>query len=356
MKKLLIPVIVFFLVAAACSIQTATGNTTDNTIPNGNDSNPPVDAITSTFTPTSTVTITPTITTTPIPCNQATFSDATIDVTIPDYTLMTPGQAFTKTWRIRNIGTCSWNSSYQLIFVGDSPMGVGAGYAQPLTLGTVATGQEVDMSVALTAPMANGTYSGKWNVKAPGGEVFGISPDHGPFYVKIKVATPHTVTLTPRLAESGAVRSNGTTTTTLGAGESTTYPGTIAELFLSYDITGIPNNAIITEVKTDFHTYTLLGNPFSLGVLNVYTDDYGLTLDASDYVPGYPGGNIADYGSAAALNVIEAQPQLVTLLQSKLAGGGRLQLRLQFPGANGDIVTDNVIFSNPSLIISYLAP
>ncbi len=351
MKKILIPVIVFILVAAACNIQTTTGNTTNPPGGDGSDGT----GITSTFTPTSTVTITPTITNTPIPCNQATFNDSTIDVTIPDYTYMTPGQAFTKTWRIRNIGTCAWNSSYQLVFLGDSGMGVSSGYAQPLTLGSVATGQEVDMSVGLTAPMAAGTYSGTWSVKAPSGEVFGITPSHGSFYVRIKVLTPHTVTLTPRPAESGAVRSNGTVTATMGVGESTTFPGTNAECFLSYDITGIPNNAIISRVRMDFTAHIINGNPFSLGGLNVYGVNYGLTLEGSDWVPGSPGGSIGDFGSLAVLDGIE-DSQIGPVLQSKLGGGGRLQIMLRFAGVNADAVVDNIIFTNPSLIVDYLTP
>jgi hypothetical protein len=235
-------------------------------------------------------------------------------------------------------------------------MGVGSGYAQPLTGGVVNPGQTVDLSVNLTAPMTTGTYTGHWRLRDPGGVVFGITPEGGTFIVKIVVVTVHTVTLNPLPGESGAVRSNGTTSTPMGAGESTTVPGTVAECFLSYDITGFPLNATITEVKFDFTAYVTNGNPFgSLGTLNAYVVDYGLTLDAGDFVPGFPGGNIADWGSTTALNVIEASPGLKTTLQSKV-GSGRLQLRLQFAGPNGDGITDNIIFSNPSLIVTYTTP
>ena len=37
------------------------------------------------------------------------------DVTIPDGTVMAPGQSFTKTWKLKNIGTTSW-SNYNLKF------------------------------------------------------------------------------------------------------------------------------------------------------------------------------------------------------------------------------------------------
>jgi hypothetical protein len=89
---------------------------------------------TNTFTPTFTNTAIPTITNTPIPCNLAAF---VTDVTIPDNTQMAPSQVFSKTWRIQNVGTCSWNSSYLLVFDHGDGMGVTSGYTQQLTTGVV---------------------------------------------------------------------------------------------------------------------------------------------------------------------------------------------------------------------------
>ena len=71
---------------------------------------------TSTNTPVPTNTAVNTPTNTPIPCNLATWDPATIDVSVPDHTKMAPNQTFSKTWRLQNIGTCSWNSNYLLIF------------------------------------------------------------------------------------------------------------------------------------------------------------------------------------------------------------------------------------------------
>src|SRR3972149_4698274 len=45
-------------------------------------------------------------------CNVSQFIT---DVTIPDGTVMTPGQAFTKIWRIKNIGSCTW-TGFSLVF------------------------------------------------------------------------------------------------------------------------------------------------------------------------------------------------------------------------------------------------
>ena len=45
------------------------------------------------------------------------------DVTIPDGLPVDPGFVFKKTWRLKNIGTCTWTKSYKLVFVGGAQMG-----------------------------------------------------------------------------------------------------------------------------------------------------------------------------------------------------------------------------------------
>ena len=304
-------------------------------------------------TPTNTPVYTPT--NTPIPCNLASSNPATIDVTIPDYAPMAPNQVFTKTWRIRNAGSCSWNSSYLLIFDHGAGMGVTAGYTQQLTTGVVNPGQEVDLNVNLKAPAATGTYAGYWRLRNPGGAVFGISPEGGTFMVKIVVVATTSSTLLPVVGESGTIRSDWGPGPDFTAGESNEDITRTCEAFLSFDITSIPTNATITEVKVDFTAYTVTGNPFGLGILNMYATSYGSTLEPSDFMSGFPPGNIADWGSTNALNVIEASPELKAYLQSKL-GAARLQFRLQFPGSNGDAIKDRLTFTNPRLIITYATP
>ncbi len=135
--------------------------------------------------PTVTPSVTPTLAATATgaatsgPCNAATFVD---DVTIPDDTIMDLGQSFTKTWRLKNAGTCSWTSSYQLVF--DSGDQMGGDSPKPFTTDPVLPGQSVDISVDLTAPGTAGTYKGNWKLRDSSGGVFGLST--GPFWVQIK--------------------------------------------------------------------------------------------------------------------------------------------------------------------------
>lgn len=106
------------------------------------------------------------------------------DVTIADGTLFEPGQYFTKTWRIQNAGTCTWNADYDFVFASgdrmDGPL------AQPLTLGHVPPGGTIDVSLQLRAPDAAGSYRGYWRFQDSQGGDFGLTSG-GSVWVDIKV-------------------------------------------------------------------------------------------------------------------------------------------------------------------------
>jgi len=133
------------------------------------------------------------------PCDQALFIT---DVTVPDGTIFAPGETFTKTWRLRNTGTCTWTSGYALIFQSGDVMGGPA--STQLTTGTVGPGQTVDVSVELTAPNTAGEYQGFWRLRNNSGVSFGITNStNGNFFVLIQVgdptATPYPVTASGHL-------------------------------------------------------------------------------------------------------------------------------------------------------------
>ena len=104
----------------------------------------------------------------PPPSNDdATFVS---DITIPDGTVLSPGQSFTKIWRLRNSGTSTWGSGYELVFVGGNQMGAPSSVGLPHS---VATGEEVDISVNMTAPSTGGNYQGDWKMRNAQGVYFG---------------------------------------------------------------------------------------------------------------------------------------------------------------------------------------
>ena len=91
------------------------------------------------------------------------------DVTIPDNTPMTAGQSFTKTWKVRNAGTCAWDTGFKFAFTGGDSMG-GSTYTVP---SSVAAGAVVDISVPMTAPNKTGTIRGNWRMSTASGTFFG---------------------------------------------------------------------------------------------------------------------------------------------------------------------------------------
>ncbi len=135
-------------------------------------------------------TITPgPVTVPPSACDKAQFI---ADVTVPDGTVMNPGATFTKTWRLKNVGTCAWSKSYQLVYSSGEQMGApsSAAFTQD-----VPVGQTVDISINMTAPSAAGSYRGYWMFKNASGALFGIGIQaNRPWWVDIKVSGP---TVTP---------------------------------------------------------------------------------------------------------------------------------------------------------------
>ena len=91
------------------------------------------------------------------------------DVTIPDDTRLSPGQTFTKTWRVRNNGQRPWGEGFRLVFVKGTPMTNQR--SQPLP--ACAPGQEVEISIQQTAPTRRGTYFGDWKMRDDRGNLFG---------------------------------------------------------------------------------------------------------------------------------------------------------------------------------------
>jgi hypothetical protein len=161
---------------------------------------------------------TPTITPTPKAsvtaaaklCDQA-EPGTPIDVTIQDDTQMLPGQTFTKVWRLRNSGTCTWSKDYSIaVFSGES---MDAPSSVPLP-NKVEPGGSMDISVDLVAPGTAGSYQGNWKLRNASGTWFGIGPGgSSPFWVRIKVVGEGTITVTPGTPTPATATSTATSDT-----------------------------------------------------------------------------------------------------------------------------------------------
>ena len=101
------------------------------------------------------------------------------DVTVPDDTVMQPGETFVKTWRLQNTGSTDWNDDYSLVFIeGDQLDG-----QSPQSLSQVVSpGHTVDFAVSLQAPQLDGIYTSFWELRDEAGITVGKK-----FYLRIRV-------------------------------------------------------------------------------------------------------------------------------------------------------------------------
>jgi hypothetical protein len=172
----------------------------------------PIDTLTQTPTPhvtedgggsqPTTVPTSPNTTHTPAPgtptidpiCDKAAAGNP-IDVTIPDDTEMSPGESFTKIWRLVNVGSCTWTEEYTASFFYGDKMGASDSVSLPEI---VNSGQQVEIEVEMVAPDVPDTYQGNWKLSNASNELFGIGPNgDSPFWVRIVVVESSGETPTP---------------------------------------------------------------------------------------------------------------------------------------------------------------
>jgi uncharacterized protein YkwD len=155
----------------------------------------------------TTLSVPATVTSIPLPTVQGDCKDSALyvkDVSIPDNTNLKAGETFTKTWQLRNTGTCIWNVRYALVFVGGDQMG--AAITTPLS--ETPPGETLDISVTLAAPAKDGAYTGLFELRNPKGRALSIGAVTS-IWVKIIVgdvsnAPPPDSTTAPATPISGA--------------------------------------------------------------------------------------------------------------------------------------------------------
>jgi uncharacterized protein YkwD len=166
------------------------------------------------------------------------------DVTVPDNALMPRGEKFTKTWRFMNNGKCNW-SGYTIAFYAGDRMESPDSAPVPQT----EAGKTVDVSVELTAPSIDGSYTGFYVLKNGNGEVLPIGTEET-FWLKIlignaapaPVSTPST-SGTPMAQPRGPASCNYTS--------SSSYINEIASLINNARAeNGLPALAINTQLST----------------------------------------------------------------------------------------------------------
>jgi hypothetical protein len=104
-------------------------------------------------------------------CNNSSFIS---DLTIPDGTVLPPGQNFDKVWQVQNTGTCTWDDGYALVYIGGSspnldPYNFEFKNSDDFVLG----GATADLGLTLTTPCSPGEYQGSWRMRNDQGAYFG---------------------------------------------------------------------------------------------------------------------------------------------------------------------------------------
>lgn len=215
--------------------------------------------------PTPTAIPMPAASPTPPPCidGMAWVADLNLDdrnMTAPP--VLQPGQAFTKSWRLRNAGTCAWSADFSLTYrSGNTPAAKMGG--SNIKIGkTVAPGQTIDLSVNLVAPQAPGVYQGFWQMANASNRPFGER-----IWVGIQLPAPATPVPPPTQAPSPGV-SFGVDRTTINSGECVNFNWNVTNVnavyfypqgqpYQGFGVAGqggkqmCPNNTTVYELRVE---------------------------------------------------------------------------------------------------------
>jgi hypothetical protein len=107
------------------------------------------------------------------------------DLTIPDGTVVNPGERLDKRWEVQNNGTCNWDQHYRVKLIAGPGMGIPVQRALIPAL----SGTEVVIRMVLIAPDEPGNYRSAWQAYDPQDNPFGDL-----FFIDIVVLAPEVVT------------------------------------------------------------------------------------------------------------------------------------------------------------------
>jgi hypothetical protein len=139
-------------------------------------------------------TITPTRTRVAKPCNLAAPNLPNVDITVPDGSFFKSGEAFAKTWRLLNAGSCPWTKDYAIVWFSGENFSAAREQYLPRE---VQPGETVDITVDMLAPRLAGNHQSNWKLRDASGSLFGIGPaGDAPFWVRIEVGETATITVT----------------------------------------------------------------------------------------------------------------------------------------------------------------
>ena len=102
------------------------------------------------------------------------------DQTIPDGSLVSPGEVLDKRWLVENNGSCNWEKDYRLTLIS----GFDLGAAPEQALYPARSGTQATIIIVFTAPAESGVYRSAWQASDPAGQPFG-----DPIFLEVQVGT-----------------------------------------------------------------------------------------------------------------------------------------------------------------------
>ena len=173
LRPYLLAVSLTLIFASACAPQATLTPFRPPTQPEPTQVLPTTTPIPAIYTPVPTPTVTATI---EVPCtNDLEFLD---DITIEDNTSVLPGSSIDKQWLVKNSGTCNWDFTYRLKWIGGDPLGA----VQEQILYPARAGTQAALRILFTAPTIAGIYESAWQAYDPDGIAFG-----DPIFMKVIV-------------------------------------------------------------------------------------------------------------------------------------------------------------------------
>ena len=178
-KRILLCVFVVFLLTGCVSEQQSTKEPTTQIFFST--------AIRATHPYTTATVLSPAQTLVPVMTSTSSLDKASfVSENYPDNSILKPGEAFTKTWEIKNTGASTWTTNYHLVLIA-SPEGNTLGSVPQISFSQqTSPGETMLLSVPLTAPQSEGIYSVYWAIINEAGEI--IPVDGSNLWVKIHVS------------------------------------------------------------------------------------------------------------------------------------------------------------------------
>ncbi len=141
----------------------------------------------------ATITLTPTKGPSPTPCTD--LFEIISESGLVMGTQMDLARPFTKSWTLKNVGSCQWDK-YKFVFVS----GLLLGATTPLQVPITEPGGTATLNLNLTSPSIAGNFIGKWRVQNSKGDLFGPELVYG-----LMIPSP-TPTITPTKTDTPTPR------------------------------------------------------------------------------------------------------------------------------------------------------